>query len=452
MKTLCKIGFLALLAVCLLSLVSCGHGHDLSLSGWIVDQEATCTATGKRHIECTTCNTVIFSEEIALAAHTPGEWVVDKEATRTEVGAKHQSCSVCKAELQTEEIPVIAPMNSELLAQYVQARTVRLIVNNSSYGSGFFIDETGTLITNFHVVENLFYGDTPTLVVELPNGAKYDLDYVVKFDYAYDLAVLKIDVGEAKVPYLELATEEAVVGSKTYVCGATLGDIPGNFTDGQISSLSYKYGLADAYVSSAPASPGNSGGPVVNAYGEVVAITTAGRIDPNAQNVNIVVKTSNLAKLRFTGDKNLSEFVQWHTFEIRESFYSCAIKKTEESTTVVAQIPSYLHTYHTVTDATCKYSSNTYLASSGVNGYDSTKWYYTYSYRMNEYTEYVEYLKAEGYVYEEAVGGDLGDGAFGDLYYNELTGDFIEAIIYTDRDAGERVVQICMYFYTSAES
>ncbi|MBQ8341461.1 MAG: hypothetical protein IJY22_03675 [Clostridia bacterium] len=77
-------------------------------SEWITDQSATCTSGGYKHIECTVCETILRTAEIAKLSHTVSEWIMDKAATCTSIGYKHTVCTVCETTLQTVEIAKLA--------------------------------------------------------------------------------------------------------------------------------------------------------------------------------------------------------------------------------------------------------------------------------------------------------------------------------------------------------
>lgn len=410
---------------------------------WVIDQKPTCVEKGSKHMECVECGELIGNESISATGHTESDWIIEKEATPKNEGSKYRECTVCNIKLESQVISATGPMDSEQLAAYVQERTVSIVINGKTNGTGFFIDENGTLVTCFHVVDDAFYSTSPSIEVKLSSGASYSMEYVIKFDPAYDLAILKIDTKSEKTPYLDVAESDAATGAKVYACGASLGLVTGNFTNGQISSASHKYGLAEAYISNAAISGGNSGGPLVNAYGEVVGVAAAGYT--YGENLNIFIKMSNVDNLRVTGNKDLSEFVRWHSFETRDAL-NMFIYSLKDENYIGRYYNSYIHSYHDEVGAKCLYSSDNYLASAGqASGYDSMKYYYTYLYNKDEYTEYVEYLKSEGYVYDETLSEDAGGGVYIDIYYNEIDGAYIEFITYTW--GGQRRIQLDMYVF-----
>jgi len=93
----------------------CGHdytevlpalGHDMTAE-WIVEKEATCTATGYKYHECKRCGTKADETAIPVDAEAhdySGEWVISSAATCTSVGSKHKECLVCGAKSEAQTI------------------------------------------------------------------------------------------------------------------------------------------------------------------------------------------------------------------------------------------------------------------------------------------------------------------------------------------------------------
>jgi len=71
---------------------------------WIVDVAATCISTGSRHQECTKCQTVLKTEELAITGHKEGNYVIVKEATCTSDGQRQTMCTVCQTILRDETV------------------------------------------------------------------------------------------------------------------------------------------------------------------------------------------------------------------------------------------------------------------------------------------------------------------------------------------------------------
>jgi S1-C subfamily serine protease len=156
--------------------------------------------------------------------------------------------------------------------------------------SGFFITEDGYLLTNFHVVENAH------AVKAKHDGHLYDAK-VVRKDTGADLAVLKVQGKFKPLPLVD--SRNVKLGEKVFTLGFPKVNIQGEepkFTEGSISGM---YGIQDdsaAFQISVPLQPGNSGGALVNAAGQVVGIIQAKL--RGGENVNYAVKSSR-ARLLF---------------------------------------------------------------------------------------------------------------------------------------------------------
>ena len=173
-------------------------------------------------------------------------------------------------------------LSSTDLAEYVQERTVTVnvtkIAGDNTAGSGFFIDDEGTIVTNYHVIES-----ATAMSVEVNSGGSYDVEEsIVDFSKIYDLAILKIDMTGNE--YLDISKEDVKTGEQVYAVGSSLGTLTGSFTAGIVSSTSRIVGLIDCIQMDAAISSGNSGGPLVNVYGEVVGINAYSYI--NGENLN----------------------------------------------------------------------------------------------------------------------------------------------------------------------
>lgn len=161
-------------------------------------------------------------------------------------------------------------------------------------GTGFFITDDGYLISNYHVVKD---GTKFRLVT----GAGLIDAKVVQVDVANDLALLKADGRFAPLP---------VAASRTVNLGGTVATV--GFPDiglqgfapklakGEIASLSGAGDDPRYFQISAPVQPGNSGGALVDARGNVIGIVSA-KLDASAalassgalpENVNYAVKSS----------------------------------------------------------------------------------------------------------------------------------------------------------------
>ena len=161
-----------------------------------------------------------------------------------------------------------------------------------STGSGFFIAEDGTMVTNYHVIEN-----TRAIEVTLSDGTTYDVDTVISYDKNLDVAILSVDTKGNSVPYLELSDELPEVGDAAYALGSPLG-LTGTFSSGIISYVGRTIDDAPdvSFIqSTAPISQGNSGGPLVDEHGLVIGINSASYTE--GQNLNLAIEISQIEGL-----------------------------------------------------------------------------------------------------------------------------------------------------------
>ena len=143
-------------------------------------------------------------------------------------------------------------------------------------GSGFFLNDDGYLITNFHVIE----GETE-ISVEVYHQKNGQLDRetykqvkIIAINKFHDLALLHIeDKGAPKFKSVTLGNADALnVGDGVFAIGSPLG-LERTVTQGIVSTKTRQMEGNLYLQTSAQINPGNSGGPLFNLAGEVVGVT-----------------------------------------------------------------------------------------------------------------------------------------------------------------------------------
>lgn len=138
-----------------------------------------------------------------------------------------------------------------------------------SFGSGFYVTSSGYLLTNQHVVNG-------ARKVFIYSGSQRLPARVVKTDAANDLALLKVSGSFDALPVS--SSRRVKLGQTVSTVGfpnpALQGKSP-KLTKGEISSLSGASDDPKYFQISVPLQPGNSGGPLVDAYGNVIGVVTA---------------------------------------------------------------------------------------------------------------------------------------------------------------------------------
>ena len=150
-------------------------------------------------------------------------------------------------------------------------------------GSGFIIDREGYILTNHHVIDA-----AERITVTLADGRTFRAE-VVGTDPAIDVALLKI-AGSHDLPEAPLGnSDELRVGEWVCAIGNPLGYVH-SVTVGVVSFIGRKLfdpSLDDYIQTDAAINFGNSGGPLINARGEVIGINSA--ISSRASNIGFAV-------------------------------------------------------------------------------------------------------------------------------------------------------------------
>ena len=145
---------------------------------------------------------------------------------------------------------------------------------NSGFGTGFFVRENGYIVTNYHIVQN-----AETVKVTLYSGVELEAE-TVWYHATDDLAIIKVD-GRG-YPTLKIGNSDSVqVGDIAIAIGNPAGNLcPWTTTQGIISAVNRTVTVEGArsivdlvmLQTDAQVNPGNSGGPLCNARGEVIGI------------------------------------------------------------------------------------------------------------------------------------------------------------------------------------
>lgn len=190
----------------------------------------------------------------------------------------------------------LPPVRTPISDQENYAESVESIVYISTYdtdgwvylGSGSIVTPDGVIMTNNHVVANSL-----KVVVTTSDGEHYPVVGVIAHDANLDVAFLKINADNLN-PIAIGDSDTVQVGDKTLVIGHAEGFI-NTLSIGNVAGFrSYEsHGMGTNIQITNPISMGNSGGAVINIYGEIVAIPTWSlEYDENivqVQNLNFAV-------------------------------------------------------------------------------------------------------------------------------------------------------------------
>lgn len=160
--------------------------------------------------------------------------------------------------------------------QQVNPATVLVLTDlgeKASVGTGVILTADGYIVTNAHVIAG-----GQNALVALYNGDRYEAE-LVGFSSTEDLALLKA-VNASGLPTAPLGdSEECQVGDTVYAIGNPLGvELRGTLTQGIISAIDRPVTMEGRVMTllqtTAALNNGNSGGPLINEYGQVIGINT----------------------------------------------------------------------------------------------------------------------------------------------------------------------------------
>ena len=145
-------------------------------------------------------------------------------------------------------------------------------------GTGIVMSKDGYILTNAHVICDDDLGVAKKITIRLSDETEYDA-VIVGYDRQTDLAVLKADSKDEMVPAEFGSSESLKVGDPALAIGNPLGfDLFGTLTAGYISGLNREISVNDTTMkliqTDAAINNGNSGGPLINQYGQVIGINS----------------------------------------------------------------------------------------------------------------------------------------------------------------------------------
>jgi S1-C subfamily serine protease len=163
--------------------------------------------------------------------------------------------------------------------------SVFTVETRSGLGSGWVAassDGHSQLVTNFHVISDVYVNGGRA--VSIRQGDRTYPATITSTSAADDLAVLSVGV---KLPALSVDRAEPASGESVLVVGSPIG-LGGSVSSGIVSAVRTEEGVR--YIQfTAPISPGNSGGPVVNRHGKVIGVSVAKIVGGGAEGLSFAV-------------------------------------------------------------------------------------------------------------------------------------------------------------------
>jgi len=167
--------------------------------------------------------------------------------------------------------------------------SVVLVKTAAGLGSGFFINEKGYLITNFHVIAGEKHIAVTQFLLEgkvLRRIVHKEVEIVATAPF-HDLVVLRLKEFDTPITPVVFAPEERLeIGETVFAIGNPLG-LERTVTEGVLSQTHRNFGGILYLQVDAPVNPGNSGGPLFNAQGQVIGIINMGV--PTMEGLNFAI-------------------------------------------------------------------------------------------------------------------------------------------------------------------
>jgi tetratricopeptide (TPR) repeat protein len=193
---------------------------------------------------------------------------------------------------------VAAPLSPDALFASASPAVALIQVSNFltdslKQGTGFFVSADGLVVTNYHVLEGGVFATVTT-----SDGTKLAVVGVVAVNPKADLALLKVDPAGHSLTVLRLAQgAPPAIGTHVFAIGNPRG-LTNTLSDGLVSGMrtfDEKYVDVEVIQTSAPISPGSSGGPLMLADAQVIGVTSAGMDD--GQNLNFAIPATQVRSL-----------------------------------------------------------------------------------------------------------------------------------------------------------
>jgi tetratricopeptide (TPR) repeat protein len=173
--------------------------------------------------------------------------------------------------------------------------------NVTNLGSGFFVDNKGNLITNYHVLNGAYAAEIKTY-----DGMRYPIDWVVAENKPSDLIKVQAKIPGSSIHWITVTETKPSIGDRVMVVGSPMG-LDQTVSEGIVSAVRELPVIGKVFQLSAPISPGSSGSPVINMKGKVVGVVSFQAI--RGQNLNFAVSSEGI--LHLIPGKALKTLSEW---------------------------------------------------------------------------------------------------------------------------------------------
>lgn len=206
-------------------------------------------------------------------------------------GTTTTASSTSKANSTSEIVKKTADSVVEISTESVVTGSFAQQYVQQGAGSGVIISQDGYILTNNHVING-----ANSVKVRLRDGTEYDAT-IIGSDSDNDIALLKVSAtGLSPATFGD--SNSLAVGDYVVAIGNPLGELGGTVTDGIISALARKVTIEDTQMTllqtNAQVNPGNSGGGLFNANGELVGIVNAKQSATEVEGIAFAIPINNV--------------------------------------------------------------------------------------------------------------------------------------------------------------
>lgn len=206
-------------------------------------------------------------------------------------GTTTTASSTSKANSTSEIVKKTADSVVEISTESVVTGSFAQQYVQQGAGSGVIISQDGYILTNNHVING-----ANSVKVRLRDSTEYDAT-IVGSDSDNDIALLKVNAtGLSPATFGD--SNSLAVGDYVVAIGNPLGELGGTVTDGIISALARKVTIEDTQMTllqtNAQVNPGNSGGGLFNANGELVGIVNAKQSATEVEGIAFAIPINNV--------------------------------------------------------------------------------------------------------------------------------------------------------------
>lgn len=206
-------------------------------------------------------------------------------------GTTTTASSTSKANSTSEIVKKTADSVVEISTESVVTGSFAQQYVQQGAGSGVIISQDGYILTNNHVING-----ANSVKVRLRDSTEYDAT-IIGSDSDNDIALLKVSAtGLSPATFGD--SNSLAVGDYVVAIGNPLGELGGTVTDGIISALARKVTIEDTQMTllqtNAQVNPGNSGGGLFNANGELVGIVNAKQSATEVEGIAFAIPINNV--------------------------------------------------------------------------------------------------------------------------------------------------------------